>query len=74
MKRMVSLLLALVLALVLAGCGASKAAGGASDSMAASEPEAGYWSNNSKSDDSYDGRLLRRWRHSRIYYWLHRSE
>lgn len=54
MKRMVSLLLALVLALVLAGCGASKAAGGASDSMAASEPEAGYWSNNSKSDDSYD--------------------
>ena len=54
MKRMVSLLLALVLALVLAGCGASKAAGGASDSMAASEPEAGYWSNNSKSDDNYD--------------------
>ena len=54
MKRMVSLLLALVLALVLAGCGASKAAGGASDSMAASEPETGYWSNNSKSDDSYD--------------------
>lgn len=54
MKRMISLLLALVLALVLAGCGASKAAGGASDSMAASEPEAGYWSNNSKSDDSYD--------------------
>lgn len=54
MKRMVSLLLALVLALVLAGCGASKAAGGASDSMAASEPEAGYWSNNSKSEDSYD--------------------
>ena len=54
MKRMVSLLLALVLALLLAGCGASKAAGGASDSMAASEPEAGYWSNNSKSDDSYD--------------------
>ena len=54
MKRMVSLLLALVLALVLAGCGASKAAGGASDSMAASEPEAGYWSNNSKSDNSYD--------------------
>lgn len=54
MKRMVSLLLALVLALVLAGCGASKAAGSASDSMAASEPEAGYWSNNSKSDDSYD--------------------
>lgn len=54
MKRMVSLLLALVLALALAGCGASKAAGGASDSMAASEPETGYWSNNSKSDDSYD--------------------
>lgn len=54
MKRMVSLLLALVLALLLAGCGASKAAGGASDSMAASEPETGYWSNNSKSDDSYD--------------------
>ncbi len=54
MKRMVSLLLVLVLALVLAGCGASKAAGGASDSMAASEPETGYWSNNSKSDDSYD--------------------
>ena len=54
MKRMVSLLLALVLALLLAGCGASKAAGGASDSMAASEPEAGYWSNNSKSDDNYD--------------------
>ena len=54
MKRMVSLLLALVLALVLAGCGASKAAGGASDSMAASEPETGYWSNNSKSDDNYD--------------------
>ena len=54
MKRMVSLLLALVLALVLAGCGASKAAGSASDSMAASEPETGYWSNNSKSDDSYD--------------------
>ena len=54
MKRMISLLLALVLALVLAGCGASKAAGGASDSMAASEPETGYWSNNSKSDDSYD--------------------
>lgn len=54
MKRMVSLLLALVLALLLAGCGASKAAGGASDSMAASEPEAGYWSNNSKSEDSYD--------------------
>ena len=54
MKRMVSLLLALVLALVLAGCGTSKAAGSASDSMAASEPETGYWSNNSKSDDSYD--------------------
>ena len=54
MKRMVSLLLALVLALLLAGCGASKAAGGASDSMAASEPETGYWSNNSKSEDSYD--------------------
>lgn len=54
MKRMVSLLLALVLALMLAGCGASKTAGGASDSMAASEPETGYWSNNSKSDDSYD--------------------
>ena len=54
MKRMVSLLLALVLALVLAGCGASKAAGGASASTADNEPETGYWSNNSKSEDSYD--------------------
>ena len=54
MKRMVSLLLALVLALVLAGCGASKAAGGASGSATANEPETGYWSNNSKSDDNYD--------------------
>ena len=54
MKRMISLLLALVLALVLAGCGASKAAGGASASTADNEPETGYWSSNSKSDDSYD--------------------
>ncbi len=55
MKRMVSLLLALVLALVLAGCGASNdTASGASASTADNEPETGYWSNNSKSDDSYD--------------------
>lgn len=54
MKRITTLLLTLVLVLLLAGCGASKAAGGASDSMADNEPEAGYWSSNSKSDDSYD--------------------